>query len=284
MELRCYENVSDFLADTQDLLEQNEASNSLFLANCFRLKNESLDTQSTVYLRSIYNQQELLLVAMKMPGYAINLCASNGISREAIELLTADLLRKGVAVEKVLSPAATADQFAQVWCRAIHCEIVDTMSMGIYRLEIVKPVGSSGHLRLANENDLETISEWVYEMNVEINEPVTRGQAHLTADGLVKKQQVYVWDDNGIVSMASKARPTVTGISISRVYTPERHRNKGYASSCVAALSQLLLDAGYTFCTLFTDLANSTSNGIYMKIGYEPVCEFKKISFRPGPM
>ena len=30
---------------------------------------------------------------------------------------------------------------------------------------------------------------------------------------------------------------------------------------------------GKSFCCLYTDLANSTSNSIYQKIGYRPVCD-----------
>jgi predicted GNAT family acetyltransferase len=41
----------------------------------------------------------------------------------------------------------------------------------------------------------------------------------------------------------------------------------------VAALSQLLLDRGRRFCALYADLANPTSNRIYERIGYEPVCD-----------
>jgi len=39
----------------------------------------------------------------------------------------------------------------------------------------------------------------------------------------------------------------------------------------VAALSQHLLDEGFSFTSLFTDLANPTSNQIYMNIGYQPL-------------
>jgi predicted GNAT family acetyltransferase len=47
----------------------------------------------------------------------------------------------------------------------------------------------------------------------------------------------------------------------------------------VATLSQRLLEAGYDFCTLFTDLANPTSNHIYRAIGYRRVCDFAEITF-----
>lgn len=60
---------------------------------------------------------------------------------------------------------------------------------------------------------------------------------------------------------------------INLVYTPPEYRKKGYASSCVAALSQTLLDAGRKYCFLFTDLANSNSNYIYQTIAYQPLCD-----------
>jgi hypothetical protein len=82
--------------------------------------------------------------------------------------------------------------------------------------------------------------------------------------------------------MAIQVRPTRSGISVSGVYTPPEHRKHGYASACVAALSQQLLDQGYKFCSLFTDLANPTSNKIYNRIGYQPVSDFDKFKLVPS--
>ncbi|MEO2005035.1 MAG: GNAT family N-acetyltransferase [Candidatus Poribacteria bacterium] len=45
-------------------------------------------------------------------------------------------------------------------------------------------------------------------------------------------------------------------------------RGRGYASALVAKLSQHMLDSGFSFCVLYTDLANPRSNAIYEKIGY----------------
>jgi predicted GNAT family acetyltransferase len=63
------------------------------------------------------------------------------------------------------------------------------------------------------------------------------------------------------------------------VYTPPEKRNRGYASSLVAALSQHLLDGGRKFCFLYTDLANPTSNKIYRALGYEHVGDSVQIFF-----
>lgn len=67
--------------------------------------------------------------------------------------------------------------------------------------------------------------------------------------------------------------------AVNLVYTPPELRRRGYASACVAALSQLLLDAGWKFCCLFTDMSNPTSNHIYQQIGYTPVCDFNEYIF-----
>ena len=79
--------------------------------------------------------------------------------------------------------------------------------------------------------------------------------------------------DGKIVSVAAKTRPTTNNITVNFVYTPKEARKKGYASSCVAALSQRMLDEGYKTTTLYTDLANPTSNKIYQEIGYEKIME-----------
>ena len=46
-----------------------------------------------------------------------------------------------------------------------------------------------------------------------------------------------------------------------------------------AAVSELLLEQGRRFCFLYTDLANPTSNAIYLRIGYEPVCDSRELAF-----
>jgi predicted GNAT family acetyltransferase len=79
--------------------------------------------------------------------------------------------------------------------------------------------------------------------------------------------------------MAGASGPTPKGIRIGAVYTPKALRRRGYASTLVAALSQAQLTAGRTFCFLFTDLANPTSNKIYQDIGYMPVCDVDEYRF-----
>ena len=70
------------------------------------------------------------------------------------------------------------------------------------------------------------------------------------------------------------------GIRIGPVYTPPEHRRRGYATTLVADLSAWLLERGHRACFLYTDLANPTSNRIYVEIGYERVCDAMEFVFR----
>ncbi len=74
----------------------------------------------------------------------------------------------------------------------------------------------------------------------------------------IQAGDLFVWESNTgeIVSMAERTRPVVNIITIALVYTPPELRGRGYASNCVAALSQYLLDSGWSICSLTTNLAN----------------------------
>jgi predicted GNAT family acetyltransferase len=70
------------------------------------------------------------------------------------------------------------------------------------------------------------------------------------------------------------------GARVGGVYTPPHLRRRGYATTCVAALSQYLLDSGRRYCFLYTDLSNPTSNAIYMRIGYHAVADVVDIHLK----
>ena len=81
------------------------------------------------------------------------------------------------------------------------------------------------------------------------------------------------------MSMAKMSREMVTVCAVSFVYTPPYFRGHGHATSCVAGVSRAILARGYKRCVLYTDLSNPTSNSIYQKIGYAPICDSMEIKF-----
>ncbi len=81
--------------------------------------------------------------------------------------------------------------------------------------------------------------------------------------------------------MAGAGGETPNGVRIGPVYTPPDLRGRGYATTLTAATTQDQLDRGRRFVTLFTDLANPTSNKIYQAIGYVAVRDVDVIGFEP---
>ena len=138
-----------------------------------------------------------------------------------------------------------------------------------------------GRLRVATENDLDLMKRWMFAFDLEAAHADDQAAAWRRAELKVRNGDIYIWEtpDENVVSMAAKTRPLVNVISIGPVYTPPEQRGHGYASNCVAALTQLLLDGGWKYCSLFTDLSNPTSNSIYQKMGYRPVCDFNDYVF-----
>ncbi len=98
----------------------------------------------------------------------------------------------------------------------------------------------------------------------------------------VGRRELWLWDDGGPRSIAVAHGRTPHGVRVGYVYTPPEWRGRGYASACVAAVSQRALDGGLDFCVLYTDLSNPTSNSIYQRIGYRPVADARDFDLVPG--
>jgi predicted GNAT family acetyltransferase len=90
---------------------------------------------------------------------------------------------------------------------------------------------------------------------------------------------LYCWDDGGPVTICATPGGTGRVARINLVYTPPHVRGRGYATAAVSALTQQLLNDGHRYCCLYTDLANPTSNSIYARIGYQPVCDVDQYTF-----
>jgi predicted GNAT family acetyltransferase len=197
-----------------------------------------------------------------------------------LRLLADDLRRFEWQPLGVIGPAETAHAFATVWISMAGGKFRLLRHERVYELRrVTHPTGVPGRLRVATEADIALVAEWLQafhqELDMEFN--VERSIEH--ARQRIDQRVIYLWDHDAPVSLAGRPRHTAHGMSIGPVYTPPEFRRRGYAGACVAVLSQQMLDAGWEFCVLFTDLANPTSNSVYQKIGYRPVCDFDELVF-----
>jgi predicted GNAT family acetyltransferase len=136
-----------------------------------------------------------------------------------------------------------------------------------------------GLLRVAVPADLSTVVDWLEAFARDTLTPA--GDTRAKAVELMRDESLWVWDDGVPRSVVAAAAWTPHGVRIGYVYTPPAFRARGYATNAVASLSDRLLRAGRRVCFLYTDLANPTSNAIYARIGYRPVCDVVDVDFSP---
>jgi predicted GNAT family acetyltransferase len=275
-----YPQASAFLNRTRGLLLKHEALNNLILGLSLRLLAQPERFKVPPYLATVEDPQGGVLIAGMTPPRVLLLATEGPVSTAALEALAQKVAQDGFKLPGVHGPVGMAKEFARIWCAQAGLQYHLEMRQRIYELRrVMQPITPNGRLRLATPGDLDLVFRWTYAFIHEAEPQSSPDDVFEIAETKIRDRQVYLWDTGRPAAMASIARPTPNGISIGLVYTPPELRGRGFASACVAALSQKLLNDGWKFCTLFTDLANPTSNDIYQRIGYLPLGDFDEYLF-----
>ena len=267
--------VAEFQATAHDFLMGDEAENNLILGIVDGLLAGRDVTPDGVKsgappLLVTVGSQRVELAALRTPPYKLVLSRGTpGAAEELAKVLaTEDLPGAG-------GEATTVRVFSEAWSRVTGQSIREGTRQRIYKLQAVRaPSNVPGRFREAVPEDINLLAEWRDASMVELTPGRSFGSSQGVIEGLVHARGLYVWEHEQVVSMAAPVATTPNGERVGLVYTPPELRRRGYASACVAALSQAILDSGRTFCSLFTDRANPTSNSIYQRIGYEAVADF----------
>ena len=281
MDIKYFKNAADFLAHAGSYLTKDEARYGLILgiANALVHHAERYGPEPPWFC-SISAGTKVNAVAIRTPPHMVILAYFSGDLRMIAETLLSAVSGKFKVIPGVVGDKELADVFARRWCVKNSVEIVDSMGQRIYRLDIVNDVPlSPGKFRVATMADQELVKEWAHAFHVDVG-GVRQNKPQADITPVLELGWVFLWEDGKPVSMALKTRPTEKGMSVGGVYTPPELRGRGYATSCVAELSQNILQSGKKFCTLYTDLSNPTSNSIYMKIGYKEVCDSVQHTFK----
>jgi len=277
--LQRFSNPKEFLKASHDFLSKHEVENNLLFGIIETLVSQPERYPTTPYLALVYKNDRPVLVALRTPPHSFVLSKTEDL--ESLEVVARDL--QETALPGVSGAKLEAETFAKIWQRLTRQTYQLTMPQRIYALRQVVPVHNvPGSIRLANEEDRPLLNEWISAFHAEALSSGPPQDAALIVTTYLngKNRDFYLWEVAGqAVSLAGFSGPTPTGIRINAVFTPQGERRRGYASACVASLSQHLLDTGYKFCCLFTDLRNPTSNHIYQTIGYTPVCDVHAYTF-----
>ncbi|HEY8114963.1 MAG TPA: GNAT family N-acetyltransferase [Actinomycetota bacterium] len=273
----------EFLRLAGALLERDEARNQLPLGIAGNLLARP-DAFDVVRFWVVRDGEESVAAAVRTEPF--NLVLGDPSAEAALgpllEAVVVDDPEVPGIVGNVPFVEPAAERLAGASGRSAEC----ILFQGVYGLTVVRDVARApGEPRPAGPTDRGLLLDWlrafVTESVPDPDEAFRRLERTLESRFGIASAGFWLWeDDREPVSLSGFSGPTPTGIRIGPVYTPPEHRRRGYATTLVADQSAWLLEHGHRACFLYTDLANPTSNRIYVDIGYERVCDAMEFVFR----
>jgi len=168
----------------------------------------------------------------------------------------------------VVGPLGAVVDISQYWASLPGGPAIRHRSLEkIHELRTVTPPQNVlGRARLAQLQDCENLAQFVYQFALEAlpQDSHSLEEIRSRARRQIELKRSWLWfdADGAAVSTASISRMLPGGAGIAMVYTPPAQRGRGYGAAVTAAVSQAILDQGGSFCCLYTDLANPTSNWV----------------------
>ena len=283
MEVLRPDDAQAFLRLAGPLLERDEARNQLPLGIAGTLMARP-DAYDVVHYWVVREGNEPVAAAVRTEPF--NLVLGDPSPEAALGPLLEAIVADDPEVPGIVGNVPFVETAAERLAGASGRTAERILSQGVYGLTTVRDVARApGEPRTAVPADRALLLAWLRafaDESLPDPEETFRHMEHNLENRFGSEGTgFWLWDDGGQpVSLAGFSGPTPTGIRIGPVYTPPEHRRRGYATTLVADLSSWLLGHGHRACFLYTDLANPTSNRIYVEIGYERVCDAMEFSFR----
>jgi len=272
LRIRKHVDVRAFLDRAEEWLLEAEDRYGLLLGVAYQVLGGAHQYREPIYWATVEQgagdrDATILGCVFRTPPHEVGVTE---LPDAAIEPLVSSLRETFLSVPGVGGPERTASAFASAWTTRFGGRWLVEQRLRLHSLSAVRfpSAPAAGMLRLALAADVPVARAWMAGF---IHDTRTRHVGADTARRLIDEQRLHFWVDGQPRCMLGAVRETPRTTGIAAVYTPPPFRNRGYASSAVATLSQQLLDAGRRSCFLYTDLANPVSNAVYRRVGYEPI-------------
>lgn len=283
-----YNDVEEFYTTCYEFLEEHEAENNLIFGILETLRTDihAYDPTHTPEMIAVFENTNIVLVSIRTPPY--NQIISFTEKQSSIPVLIDILIENGVDIPGILGFKEGALLFADIWSEKFGKDNILNMNERIYRLEEVNPQTlGTNPFEVATVEDTNLLVNYAQDFVQDVYANTPQDQVERNRKQIAKNMEKWVSEgivyalkiNNTIVSVAKASRDTPNGKAINLVYTPPKYRRKGYATELVAKLCQSILNEGKKFCFLFTDLANPTSNKIYITIGFKPIMDVDEYYF-----
>jgi RimJ/RimL family protein N-acetyltransferase len=272
-----YADAGAFLKAAEPWLTRAEVENNVMLTIARSIADGTRTLKEPPYFAAAVVGSQIDCCASRTSPH--NMLVTNGTPR-GLAALAADAFGAFGRLPGVNGPRQAAVVFAEAWLALAGGRATISMRQRLHKIERVNAdlPAIQGRLREATSSERDLAVEWALAFVREAipNHP---NEAEESVDRHLRAGTLYFWDDGGPVTMCASVGGARTSARINLVYTPPVLRRRGYATAVVSALTRRLLAGGSRYCCLYTDLANPTSNSVYRRIGYRPVCDIDEYSF-----
>ncbi|MFJ3671957.1 GNAT family N-acetyltransferase [Streptomyces sp. NPDC090106] len=208
------------------------------------------------------------------------------VGPEQADALAVRLVGLGERACGVTADHDSATAFAEAWRRRTGAEAVRDWRGRLHRLDALVPPERMPEGRVAARAGHEQVVCWCRQFCVDVGERATvdlLDSGAWEASRFADKHFTF-WEtpDGTPVSMAGSTGLVGGMVRVDPVSTPAHLRGHGYAAAVTVEVTRAALAAGAEEVVLFTDPGNPTSNALYRRIGYVPLCEYTGYAFREG--
>ncbi len=273
-----HEGPAAFLERAEAWLLEREDLNNLILSLAYARASGAAPAEAEALFATVEEGDRVLGCVVRTPPHKVLV---TDMPPDTAPIVAGALAQRYESIPAVLGPEPVASAVARSWVGLRGGRTRPGMRQRIYRLDSVSPPsGVPGRLRVAAPEDIDLAADWGRRFAEDTGVAFERRRE--VVGRWVERGVLFLWQVDGTpCSIAVASGQTPRGVRVGYVYTPPELRRSGYASACVAALSQRLLDDGFGFCVLYTDLGNPTSNAIYRRVGYVPLADVMDVDVVP---
>lgn len=272
-----YAEAGAFLEAAGPWLRLAEVENNVILSVATSVAEGTLKPKETPYFATVIEGRRIDCCGTRTPPHRVVVTAGTARGSAA---LARDAFEAFGRLPGVAGPREAAAAFAEAWLALAGGRASISMRQRVHRIEQVNDdlPPTPGRLRHVDARERDLAVQWAVAFAREAT-PDALGHAAEAVDRQLRLNGLYFWDDGGPVAICATPGGSGSVARINFVFTPPELRGRGYATAVVSALTRKKLGEGYRYCCLHTDLANPTSNSVYRRIGYRPVCDFDQYTF-----
>lgn len=265
------DNFSDINPAAIYFIKKHKMLNYEILSSYTSLIEDPLKFGDNLEILSVVLDKSIRLLTFRTIPF--NILISHSEDNKAVKNLVEYIWEKGIKFPGIYGPLEIIRSFRKVWHKLSGNDFQTKDEMWLYFLEKLKsPSKNIGHVITANDNHLTKVNNWSDEAVKELMPEVPESFLESCKQNLsyrIREQKVFLLKYNDeFVSMATISRETEKLQIINNVFTPPKHRGRGYATElCSLVASRIRKKGNHPILTVNAE--NKHAINIYEKIGFQ---------------